>query len=52
MWGLETEREHEAKLGSKYNKIEGQRAQHLELKEKTGSGFTVPEVGGTKCVLS
>lgn len=35
MWGLETEREHEVKLGSKYNKIEGQRALHGEFKEKS-----------------
>lgn len=29
MWGLDTEREHEVKLGSKDNKIEGKRSQHL-----------------------
>lgn len=29
MWGLDTEREHEVKFGSKDNKIEGKRSQHL-----------------------
>lgn len=52
MWGLDTEREHELKLGSKDNKIEGERSQHLEFKEKSGSRFIVSEVGGTKGVLS